>query len=103
MNFRSRKAVIHQEHDALVLRGANYAARSLHHFLHARVKIGVVIGLSGIEPQASLHARLDRLVHRVDLRQAQRGDKRTNQPCTGQVNALAERTAQHGEANALTV
>jgi hypothetical protein len=42
-------------------------------------------------------------VDRVELRQPQGGDERTDQPRAGQIDAFAERTAQYREADTLAV
>ncbi|MNX96571.1 hypothetical protein D3C86_1288910 [compost metagenome] len=71
----------------------------LNHFLYAGIKVGVVI--TGTENRG--HAPFQLLVHRIELRQPQRGDKRADQPGAGQVDAFPKGPAQHRKADTLAV
>ncbi|MNP53634.1 hypothetical protein D3C76_1481230 [compost metagenome] len=43
------------------------------------------------------------LVHRIELRQPQRGDKRADQSGAGQIDAFTEGPTQHRKTDALAV
>ncbi|MNR39173.1 hypothetical protein D3C85_1573560 [compost metagenome] len=71
----------------------------LHHFLYTGKQIGVVV--TGAKDGG--HASFQLLVHRIELGQPQRGDKCTDQPGTGQIDAFTKGPAQYCKADPLAV
>ncbi|RMT39739.1 Aryldialkylphosphatase [Pseudomonas syringae pv. solidagae] len=92
------KTVIDEHHHTTVTLAADNPPRSLHHLLHAGVKVGVVV--TGTEQRR--HALLELFVDRIELRQPQGGDERADQACARQVDTFTKRAAQHGKTDALT-
>ena len=89
------EAVVDQPDRAAVLLGADHAPGRLHHLLDAGIQIGVVV--AGAEHR--LHALAQLFVDRVHLGQAEGRDEGADQPFARQVDAFAERAAQHREAD----
>ncbi|MNI22809.1 hypothetical protein D3C73_763730 [compost metagenome] len=83
----------------MILLRTDDPSSGLNHFLYAGKQVGVIVASA----ENRSHALFQLLVDRVQLGQPQGGDERTDQPCAGQIDAFAERTAEHCKADALAV